>query len=284
VDLFVLKKLISGWLMPPALPLLFILIGLLRAWSADVRRPRKGRGWVFTGTAILLLSSLGVVSDALVNLTQAGVMPLSPGALKQRMGQPDAPQAIVILGGGVRRDLSEDETDGFAPKQDAQDRLLYAARLARVSELPILLSGGAPIPQTPPEARVMRRVLERDLGVPVRWVEDRSLDTGENARFSAQILATAGVQRIVLVTSPSHLQRATPAFVAAGLGVTAAPTAMNPGGGAFWELWVPSAGALRASTAASHELLGRCWVWLRGLSTSLHVGALGPILEVPARV
>ena len=284
MDLFVLKKLISGWLMPPALPLLFILIGLLRAGSAGARRPRTGQGWVFTGTAILLLGSLGVVSDELVNLTQAGVMPLSPGALKQRMGQPDAPQAIVILGGGVRRDLSEDEPDGFAPKQDTQDRLLYAARLARVSSLPILLSGGSPIPQTPPEARVMRRVLERDLGVPVRWVEDRSLDTSENARFSAQILATAGVRRIVLVTSSSHLRRATDAFVEAGLSVTAAPAAMNPGGGAFWELWVPSAVALRHSTAASHELLGRCWLWLRGLSTSLHVGALEPILEVPARV
>ncbi len=284
MDLFVLKKFISGWLMPPALPLLFILMGLLKAWSAGARRPRTGRGWVFTGTAILLLSSLGVVSDALVNLTQAGVMPLSPGALKQRMVQPDAPQAIVILGGGVRRDLSEDETDGFAPKQDAQDRLLYAARLARVSELPILLSGGAPIPQTPPEAQVMRRVLERDLGVPVRWIEDRSLDTGENARFSAQMLASAGIQRIVLVTSPSHLQRATLAFVKAGLSVTAAPTAMNPGGGAFWELWVPSAGALRNSTAASHELVGRCWLWLRGLPTALNVGARGPMLEVSARV
>jgi uncharacterized SAM-binding protein YcdF (DUF218 family) len=98
------------------------------------------------------------------------------------------------------------------------------------------------------------------------------------------MLATAGIGRIVLVTSPSHLQRATQAFVAAGLGVTSAPTAMNPGGGAFWELWVPSAGALRGSTAASHELLGRCWLWLRGLPTTLHVSALEPMLEIPARV
>jgi len=269
VDGFVLKKLISGWLMPPALPLLLIVIGLLiglgTARRGASRRPRAGQGWILVGTSILLLSSLGVVSDALLNLTQSGLTPLSPTALEQRMLAPNAPQAIVILGVGVRRDLSEDDTDGFAPKQDAQDRLLYAARLARISRLPILVSGGAPIPQTPPEARVMRRVMERDLGVAVRWVEDRSLDTGENARFSAQLLNSDGVRHVVLVTSPSHLQRATSAFLEAGLTITPAPTALNPGGGAFWELWVPSAGALRQSTAASHELLGRAFLWLKRL-------------------
>jgi len=265
VDGFVLKKLISGWLMPPALPLLLIVIGVMLALSGGSRRPRAGQGWIVVGTLILLLSSLGVVSDALVNLTQAGLTPLSPAALQQRLLQPNPPQAIVILGGGVRRDLSEDDGDGFAPKQDAQDRLLYAARLARSSRLPILVSGGAPIPQTPPEARVMRRVLERDLGTAVRWVDDRSLDTGENARLSASLLNADGVRHIVLVTSASHLHRATIAFSEAGLIVTPAPTALNPGGGAFWELWVPSAVALRQSTGASHELLGRTFLWLKRL-------------------
>ena len=145
MDGFVLKKLISGWLMPPALPLLLIVIGLLMGLLATSRggskRSKAGLGWIGLGTTILLLSSLGVVSEALVNLTQAGLTPLSPAALQQRLLQPDAPQAIVILGGGVRRDLSEDDGDGFAPKQDAQDRLLYAARLARSSRLPILVSG-----------------------------------------------------------------------------------------------------------------------------------------------
>jgi uncharacterized SAM-binding protein YcdF (DUF218 family) len=108
--------------------------------------------------------------------------------------------------------------------------------------------------------------MERDLGITVRWVEDRSLDTGENARFSSQLLSADGVRHVVLVTSPSHLQRATSAFVGTGLTVTPAPTALNPGGGAFWELWVPSAGALRQSTAASHELLGRTFLWLKRLS------------------
>ena len=269
MDGFVLKKLISGWLMPPALPLLLIVIGLLIGFVAaqrgGSRRSQPGRGWVVVGTSILLLSSLGVVSDALVNLTQAGLTPLSPTGLQQLMFGPNAPQAIVVLGGGVRRDLSEDDTDGFAPKQDAQDRLLYAARLARISRLPILVSGGAPIPQTPPEARVMHRVMERDLGIAVRWVEDRSLDTGENARFSEELLRADGIRHVVLVTSPSHLQRATSAFLEAGLTVTQAPTALNPGGGAFWELWVPSAVALRQSTAASHELLGRAFLWLKRL-------------------
>ena len=39
----------------------------------------------------------------------------------------------------------------------------------------------------------MREALERDFGVKVRWVENASRDTAENARLSAPILKAAGV-------------------------------------------------------------------------------------------
>ena len=40
----------------------------------------------------------------------------------------------------------------------------------------------------------MARNLQRDFGVPVRWVEDRSLTSRENARNSAPMLKAAAAE------------------------------------------------------------------------------------------
>lgn len=50
------------------------------------------------------------------------------------------------------------------------------------------------------------------------------MTAGENARFSAAILAPLGVTRILLVTDAFHMPRARRAFAIAGLDPIAAPT------------------------------------------------------------
>lgn len=72
-------------------------------------------------------------------------------------------------------------------------------------------------------AGMMARSLRDDFGVPVRWKEDRSRDTWENAAFSAAILKPAGITRVYLVTNFWHMRRALLAFRAAGLDPVAAP-------------------------------------------------------------
>jgi uncharacterized SAM-binding protein YcdF (DUF218 family) len=73
-------------------------------------------------------------------------------------------------------------------------RNLEAVRLQRVTGLPVLASGGNG------EAAAIKRQLERDFGVPVRWTEGESLTTEENALLSVKILAGTGIQKILLVT------------------------------------------------------------------------------------
>ena len=78
------------------------------------------------------------------------------------------------------------------------ERVRYGARIARATDLPILVSGGA-VRGAPPEALLMRNALVNEFAVPVRWMETRSRDTHENAVNSAEMLKADGVQRVILV-------------------------------------------------------------------------------------
>ncbi len=106
-------------------------------------------------------------------------------------------QAIVILGGGLRHDAPE--YGGDAPIAPAVLRLVEGAKIARATHLPVLVTGDVR------EAPAMRRFMEEDLQVPVRWTESASKTTRDNADFSARMLLPAGVRQIILVTSGSHL-------------------------------------------------------------------------------
>ena len=78
------------------------------------------------------------------------------------------------------------------------------------------------------------------------------------------LLHTAGIGRIVLVTSAFHMPRAQRAFERAGLQVTAAPTGyFGYADGRFeWPHLVPSGDALRISYLALREMAAGWLYWL----------------------
>jgi uncharacterized SAM-binding protein YcdF (DUF218 family) len=102
----------------------------------------------------------------------------------------------------------------------------------------------------------MRTTLSRDLGVPARWVEDQSLDTYQNARFSVRLLRANGVKRIILVTSSTHIWRAAHEFQQAGLDVVPAPSGVWAPRELGVFRFVPSPSALLRSNLAIYELIG----------------------------
>ena len=113
--------------------------------------------------------------------------------------QTSAAQAIVVLTG-------------------AKASMLEAARLHRQTGLPVLASGGDG------EAAAIKNHLEKSLRTPVKWTEGNSLNTEQNARFSADILAKAQVSKIILVTHAMHMRRAQAMFIDQGFEVLPAPT------------------------------------------------------------
>ena len=103
----------------------------------------------------------------------------------------------------------------------------------------------------------MRRFVEDDLPVPVRWTEGPSTDTHENAVFSARLLRPQGISRIILVTSSAHMVRASAEFTAAGFEVTPAPAEMWTHDERGVLAFLPSVLALDRSHTALYEWAGR---------------------------
>ena len=171
---------------------------------------------LFAAVLSLYGSSTGFVAGALERSLHAH--PAMP---------PDAevPAAgvIVVLGAGSYRDPPEYEGSDTVGRLTLE-RLRYAASLHRRSGLPLLVTGGGTLPGTPAEAAAMALSLEDDFGIGVRFVEDRSRNTAENAANSARMLSEAGISRIVLVTHAVHMARAVRAFEGQGLEVVPAPT------------------------------------------------------------
>ena len=212
MDLFLVKKMLGALVLPPTGPLLIALLGLLLLpW-----RPRLGRVLAWFGVLSLLALSLPVVAHLLVrSFDQA--RPLD-------FRQPLDAQAIVILGGGVRRGAPEYGGDTLG--RLTLERVRYGALVARKTKLPVLASGGS-VYGGSAEAVLMKRALEEEFGVPVRWIETRSRDTRTNAAESAAILLPLGIRRVVLVAHSLDMPRAGAEFTSAGLQVTPAPTVLS---------------------------------------------------------
>ena len=256
MDFLIARKALAALVLPPTGPLLLAALGL----ALLGRRPQLGRALAWLGVAGLLALSLPIVSHALVRSLEPPPLDL------QRTG--DA-QAIVILGGGVRRNAAEFGGDTLA--RLTLERVRYGALVARRTGLPVLVSGGSVYGGTA-EATLMKRALEQEFSVEVRWSEERSRDTRSNAVESSAILVPAGVKRVILVAHGFDMPRASAEFSSAGLQVTPAPTLLAGERLSFdhaVEL-APSMSALHASYYALYELLAEAARRVRRSLTPLY--------------
>ena len=241
MDFFFWRKVLAALVLPPLGPLLIAIAGA----ALLGRRPRLGRALVWTGLGLLVALSTGLVAGGLLRLVDD-----SPPVTAD---QARSAQAIVILGGGVRRNAPE--YGGDTVGRLTLERVRYGAMVARATGLPVLVTGGFTGGATRAEADVMRETLEREFGVPVRWTEDRSRNTRENAQFSVARLEKEGVRRVVLVGHGFDMRRARAEFAAAGLEVVPAPTFVPADGTFDLADLVPIVHGLQASYYALYELL-----------------------------
>jgi uncharacterized SAM-binding protein YcdF (DUF218 family) len=242
--MFLAKKILSALVLPPAGPIFLIFLGLWLTGSKS-RRWRDGGKYLAALSALfLLILSLPIVGNALMRPLEP-YPPITPAQLNQA-------QAIVVLGGGSYHAAPEYGNDTV--NSATLERLRYGARLARESQLPLLVTGGAPFGGRP-EGESMREGLERDFGIRPRWVEVASRDTAENASLSAPMLKAAGVTHIALLSHGWHLPRAIPLFEREGFAVIPAPTQFSTGSPSWIGDLLPS--GLVTSRQALHEYLGQ---------------------------
>ena len=244
---WLITNLIAGLLLPPVSLLILGLIGL-----AILKRQRAiGRGLIAISLiTIWLLSTPWIAGFLLDSLKPA------PTALTGKEAD-----AIVILGGGSIKDSIEYGGDTLG--RFTLERVRYGAWLAKRLDKPILVTGGAPIGGRP-EAEIMRDSLILEFGVKrVRWVESTSINTRENARYSAHLLKPDGIERIYLVTNAWHLARAIPEFEMLGFKVIPAGTGYSLPQPLVPLDFLPDGKALQNSWLALHEWLGLLWYRIR---------------------
>ncbi len=204
-------KFIASWVLPPG-------IFILAFWGISgylwrKKGEKKVAAWLAGLTFAFYLLCTGLVSERMM------------GALESCYEPPENPagDVIIMLGGGAMPDSPDVDGTGALCAAPA-NRLLAAVRLQRKLNLPILVSGGQVYSDSGQEAVIAARML-RSLGVPEDkiLIEDRSINTAQNAKFSAELLRAHGLSHPILVTSAFHMNRSMLNFERQGLDVMAYP-------------------------------------------------------------
>lgn len=141
-----------------------------------------------------------------------GALTLTAAAV-DRFGQRDssrAADAIVVLGSRLE--------PGGIPGDSLRCRTLHAVQLFNAGMAPAILFTGGVGDHPPSEAEASRN-LALSLGIPERALvlEESSKSTWENAVNAASLCREKGWRRIILVSDPYHLFRASRNFRKVGL-------------------------------------------------------------------
>ena len=240
--------------------LLTLLLGTALLWSRHWQRGRVFLTVVVLGlTALLLLPA----------------QPALTGLLEDRFQQapplPDHIDGIIILGGMIRPAISRSR--GRPTLNDAAERLIEGARLARLHpEAKVLFTGGSADPWKPEarESDFASRVL-LDMGVdPSRLlIEDKSRNTYENAVFSRKLAPDQGAGNWILVTSAMHMPRSVGVFREVGWRVIPWPVNYLTGAEAEWANEDVPVERLYFLSRTLHELFGLAYYRARGWTASL---------------
>lgn len=196
--LYAIKNLYTVFLLPPGI---FIFLLLLLAFYLR-KLDKKATRLVLALTLIMYISSTQLVGDFLLR------------SLESQYNPPEVLQGdvLVMLGGGATADVP-DLTGAGMLKGSSTNRLLTVARLAKTSQLPVIISTGQVYSDNGNEAQIAERIL-LELGVPQERIllDNDSLNTMASARNMPGILAQNQFKTPILVTSAFHMHRSVRSF------------------------------------------------------------------------
>jgi len=256
---FILSKLLDVLVTPLAWGLVLLVLYRVR-WKG--RSLPRANIFPLVAAGLLYVFSMGPVAGALVRGLERPVLDTSRRDLTY--------DVVIVLGGvvdtGPMSESAEPAWNGNI------ERVLTAFDLLRTGRAKdVLISGGElrAGSKTFREADIIAAQL-RAWGIDDAriMVEGQSLNTRQNALFSADILRAKRYQSMLLVTSAFHMSRAVGCFRAVGLepDVLSVDFRSHPMGDDLSIL--PRATYLDESTSALREYTGRVVYRLRGYSKS----------------
>ena len=252
------KPVLTALLLPPVPLLLLVLVG---AWRL-AHKARGGWAMILVAVACLWLGSTQGAASLLAQATGLAPPALDATrrlALAREQAAEPGHVAIVVLGGG--RELLAPEYGAANLSGESLERLRYGLWLARTTGIPVGFAGGTGWTQDQGEAEadIAARIALQEHGQALRWIENQSRDTRENAALMVPMLKAAGVKHVLLVTHGWHTRRAVRAFVRAagtGLVMEAAPMGLASPGSSGLVNWLPSVVGLSQCRLLLRELVG----------------------------
>lgn len=248
------------WFLPGSLLLLWV--GLLLGWWLT-------RGAGRRRTAGRVLSTGLVLAYVFMSLPRGAewlARPLGWGFSAASDADVAGAGAIVVLDGGTARCTASGQQFEFANVAST----LRAAETLRVSAMMrqplVVVTGGDAVGGPGTEAQALAGLLTAGGHPADRVIVDQeSVNTRAHAVNVTQMLRSRGISRFVLVTSSTHIRRATAAFRAVGADVVPSPAPIVCDGSLRGVRgFLPTTTALNVSESAAHDYLGLIYYWLKG--------------------
>jgi uncharacterized SAM-binding protein YcdF (DUF218 family) len=219
-----------------------------------------------------IVAPLALAALLVATLSPLGNALLTP--LEQRFPELSYPDqgidGIIVLGGSYDS-VSHSYLSTILLEEDTEPMAVMADLARRYPRARIIFSGGTNPSwgPGPSEAAIVKQYfVSFGIAADRISIEERSLTTEENARFTADLVKPAPRSRWLLVTSSFHMPRAMGTFRRAGFNVIAFPAGSRTHG--WQEMWWPATTAtdnLRRLDVAVHEWLGLFVYRLRGYSS-----------------
>lgn len=259
-SIYILSKLFAYLVLPPGI---FIVLFLIASFYA-----RRFRLFFLANAVIFYLLSTTYVADWLL-------APLETPYNKPLEKQPV--DAVIVLSGGSNKGVAN-----LPLGDEAYKRFSWGLMVAKSNNLPLLFSG-AGIHQDYSESdafldsvKEIKTYLSLDIpsarGLQKKefslYIENKSIDTYENAKLSKQAFENAGLSEptIYLVTSAYHMRRSIRLYEHFGFKVIPAATGFKISAKVkdTWD-YLPNSYALYESYVALHEYAGLLSLKLRGI-------------------
>lgn len=259
-SIYILSKLFAYLVLPPGI---FIVLFFVASFYA-----KRFRLFFLANAIIFYLFSTTYVADWLLS-------PLETPFNKPLEKQPV--DSVIVLGGGNTKGVAN-----LPLSTDAYKRVMWGLMVAKSNNLPLLFSGGGTCKEYLESDAFLDSLKELKLYLEIPTptskslstkefslhVEDKSVDTYENAKLSKLAFENAGLNEptIYLVTSAYHMRRSIRLYEHFGFKVVPAATnfKINAKTKDEWD-YLPNAHALYKSYVALHEYAGLLSLKLRGI-------------------
>lgn len=255
--MFFLKKLISRLFFPVPLVLELLIFGLILQYFSKWKR--TGKGFVLAGVVLLMVFGYNIGTEPVLRSIERRYPPVTEEVLSGLPASTD----ILVLGQGLAAEPGLPANSRVGEVYLA--RILEAVRVQRLkpgSRILVSVPGYVPREDKRDFLDGMADIvgLKRDVFV----LLDGARDTADELSLAMTELRG---NKLVVVSSASHLPRAMMMFADAGVDAVPAPCAYNvltPGEGPWSPVSLfPSAGNLLAAENAVYEMMGNVWFSLK---------------------